>query len=640
MGYIVYFDIAAICVMTVVLLSYGLGKRVGDKQGKIWLVMLGSNFISTVMDILCVWLTEKQIFEARELLYVFNYIFFVTHIITAVAFFVYCRCLVEKMEVKFGGIQLLLAIPLFAVIGTLILQLAKNIVFTIDEQLHYTRMPGITLLYFGYMFYILVGLVYLIRYKKLARKEIRGYCNMFVIICLISVIAQYLNPTIMIEPFGVAVCLLLFYLAMERPEEFIDSELDILNQRALLKTFQGKFQAGERFSSVMLKVHNLKALRQTMGIEAVSEFLKEIAEYLDKDCKHATVYHFSQSMFVLLPDKKATAMDIEHMIHKICKRFDESWGRDDMAARLRIHLAYMKFPNDAATMDIFMSYLQYMRSSSAENQNKVLAASDMNVEKRNRELRIRKILEDALENGGFEVFYQPIFSVEEKRIISAEALIRLKDQSLGYISPEEFIPIAEQSGTILRIGEYVFESVCRFLHEENLKEYGIKYIEINLSVVQCMQHNLVERLLDIMRKYQIDASQINLEITETAAIHSTEVLEANIHKLYEQGIQFSLDDYGSGYSNTDYLFHLPFKLVKIDKMILWEACKNEKAMIALRNTIQMIKELGLEIVVEGVETLENVEYLTAQKCDFLQGYYYSKPIPKQRFLALVQQINQ
>ena len=117
------------------------------------------------------------------------------------------------------------------------------------------------------------------------------------------------------------------------------------------------------------------------------------------------------------------------------------------------------------------------------------------------------------------------------------------------------------------------------------------------------------------------------------------MLENNIKILHKQGIEFSLDDYGSGYSNTDYLFRFPFRIVKIDKTILWEAFKNEKAMIALRNTIRMIKELGLEIVVEGVENQEYVDYLTEEHCDYLQGYFYSKPIPDRDFLELLRREN-
>lgn len=639
MGYIVYFDIAAICVMIIIFLSYGFRKRVMDRQGKFLILMLVSNFVSAITDFLFVWISGHEIWGAKWLLYGVNYLYFVAHIITVAAFFFYCLCLVGQYNKIQRWKRYLWMTPVALSVILFGIQLRIDIIFTIDNHLQYIRMPGIIVIYICYFFYIVAGLVCLIRYKNQVGKEVRIYCDVFAVICIVTFLIQLFNTDIMIETFGVAICILLFSMVLERPEELVIPELGIFNQRALLKTLNNKFQTGERFSCIILKVHNLKVLRETMGVEVVSQLVKQVAEYLDETYDHTKVYQFTQSVFVLLMDKKVSVTEAERMMECISNRFDETWDEDDIVTRLRIHQSYMRCPKDAANMDILMNYLQYMRNSSAENQNTILNAGDMNIEERNRELRIRKILEDSVENQGFEVFYQPIYSTTEERIISAEALIRLKDQSMGYISPEEFIPIAEQSGAILKIGEFVFESVCRFLNEENLKQYGIQFIEINLSVVQCMQNNLVERLIDIMRRYQIEPEQINLEITETAAIHSTEVLEANIHKLYEQGIHFSLDDYGSGYSNTDYLFHFPFKMVKIDKMILWEAFKNEKAMIALKNTIQMIKELGLEVVVEGVETIENVNYLKEQNCDFLQGYYYSKPVPRQRFLALVQQMN-
>lgn len=523
-------------------------------------------------------------------------------------------------------------------IATMIAQAYSAVVFVVDEHLVCHHLGGVFILYAGFVFYEFAGIGYLVRYKRRISYEARVSGYIFVAVCSASVLIQFFYPRLLLETFGISISILFIYLAMEKPEELMDSELKIFNQRAMLKMAEGKFQTGEHFPCVLLKVHNLKVMRQTMGADTVLEMLKQVAQYLKENFEDATIFHFSQSMFVLVLDKKATERDVRLMVEKIRNRFQQTWVEGERDTRLYIHIAYIQCPKEASDLNTFMNYLQYMRSNSGENRGDLLRAADMNIEKRGREMHIRKIIADAVENGGFEVFYQPIYSIGDGKVVSAEALIRLKDQSIGYISPEEFIPIAEQSGAILKIGEFVFESVCRFLHEENLKEYGIRFIEINLSVVQCMQDNLVERLLEIMDQYQIGAEQINLEITETAAAHTTEVLENNIRRLNEEGIRFSLDDYGSGYSNTNYLFHFPFHMVKIDKLILWEACKNEKAMIALKNTIQMIKELGLKVVVEGVETTENVDYLTAQKCDFLQGYYYSKPVPKQRFLELIRQM--
>lgn len=640
MGYIVYFDIAAICILAVILLSNGIRKRLWDLQNKVLVAMIVGNLVLAVTDILSAWLTWLDIPGVRNLLTIVDYSFWIANILIGILFCCYCICLVGRWKQTVFWKRVLLFLPGAVMIAAMIVQLFTDVVFVVDEQLVYHRLGGIFILYGGFVFYGFAGIGYLVRYKRRTSHEARVSCNIFVLVCAASALIQSFYPRMLIETFGISISILLFYLAMEKPEELMDSELKVLNQRAMLKMAESKFQTGEHFPCVMLKVHNLKVMRQTMGADTVLEMLQQVAHYLKENFEDAMIFHFSQSMFVLVLDKKATEQDVKQMIEKIRDRFQQTWVEGERDTRLYIHIAYMQCPGDASDMNTFMNYLQYMRSNSGENRGELLRAADMNIEKRSREMHIRKIVADAMENGGFEVFYQPIYSIGDEKVVSAEALIRLKDQSIGYISPEEFIPIAEQSGAILKIGEFVFESVCKFLHEENLKEYGIRFIEINLSVVQCMQDNLVERLLEIMDKYQIGAEQINLEITETAAAHTTEVLENNIRRLHEEGIHFSLDDYGSGYSNTDYLFHFPFHMVKIDKLILWEACKNEKAMIALRNTIQMIKELGLEVVVEGVETTENVDYLTAQKCDFLQGYYYSKPVPKQRFLELIRQMEQ
>lgn len=230
-------------------------------------------------------------------------------------------------------------------------------------------------------------------------------------------------------------------------------------------------------------------------------------------------------------------------------------------------------------------------------------------------------------------FISRFILLQKKKLIGAEALIRLKDEQGIFISPEDFIPIAEKTGTILRIGEYVFESVCLNLSQIDLAEYGIKKIDINLSVAQCMQEILAEQILKIQSIYQIPSSIINLEITETAAAHTPEILLKNMQDLADAGFELSLDDYGSGYSNMNYMLSLPFKMIKIDKYIVWAAFTDKKAEKALAATIKMIKEIGMTVLAEGVETPEQAQWLTESGCDYLQGFYFSRPIPKKRIFG-------
>ena len=249
---------------------------------------------------------------------------------------------------------------------------------------------------------------------------------------------------------------------------------------------------------------------------------------------------------------------------------------------------------------------------------------------------IDRIIETALTNHKFSVYYQPIYSVKEERFRSAEALLRLHDEKYGFISPDVFIAAAEKSGAIYKIGEFVLEEVCKFIASDKFAKLGLDYIEINISVVQCMQNNMASTVLDIIRKDNVKPEQINLEITETAASFSQKAMMENLIALNEAGVHFSLDDFGTGYSNMKRIASLPLYLVKLDKSFT-DMEGNPRVLIVLENTIQMIKAMNMEIVVEGVETENLVKQFSDLECEYIQGYYYSKPVPQDEFVKFIEE---
>lgn len=635
MEHLVYYDIAAAFVLLTALAAYHLRKYSDNFQSRVYRVMLYALLVVSTSDFLLFW---EEITFGKTGTTVLLYICILGQVVAAVAYLLYILCLTGRVERFIRKEKGWLFVPAWIVIALLVVQLFIPYLFKVETDGSYQRQNGIMLFYLCMIYFYLMGEVFLVRFRKRLSFELLFSTTVFAVVSVFTLVLHIAFPGFRFQFFGMAMCVLLYLISSERPQEYTVPELEIMNRRAFLKEAEERLLGSERFPMLVIKVHNLKVMRQTLGNDSVNEFQKEMAAFFRKLIDNSRIYQFSQSVYVLALDRKKKDIDSSLLIRQILDRFEQPWHSGSVETKFRIHISSIVCPRDAKDLNGLIDYIQYMRSISSENGNVVLKTAEMDIDRPKRELRIRKLLNDAVDHKGFEVFYQPIYSVTENRIISAEALVRLKDQSMGYISPEEFIPIAEKSGMIMQIGEFVFETVCRFIQEKQLTDYGLQYIEINLSVVQCMQENLAERLTEIMKKYRVAPSQINLEITETAAAHS-DMLENNIEILHKQGIEFSLDDYGSGYSNTDYLFRFPFRIVKIDKTILWEAFKNEKAMIALRNTIRMIKELGLEIVVEGVENQEYVDYLTEQHCDYLQGYFYSKPIPDRDFLELLRREN-
>ena len=612
MEHLVYYDIVAAFVLLTALVAYHLRKYSDNFQSRVYRVMLYALLVVSTSDFLLFW---KEITFGKTGTTVLLYICILGQVVAAAAYLLYILCLTGRVERFIRKEKGWLFVPAWIVIALLVVQLFIPYLFKVGTDGSYQRQNGIMLFYLCMIYFYLMGEVFLVRFRKRLSFEVLFSTTVFAVVSVFTLVLHIAFPGFRFQFFGMAMCVLLYLISSERPQEYTVPELEIMNRRAFLKESEERLLGSERFPMLVIKVHNLKVMRQTLGNDSVNEFLKEMVAFFRKLIDNSRIYQFSQSVYVLALDRKKKDIDSSLLIRQILDRFEQPWHSGSVETKFRIHISSIVCPRDANNLNGLIDYIQYMRSLSSENGNVVLKTAEMDIDRPKRELRIRKLLNDAVDHKGFEVFYQPIYSVTENRIVSAEALVRLKDQSMGYISPEEFIPIAEKSGMIMQIGEFVFETVCRFIQE-----------------------NLAERLTEIMKKYHVAPSQINLEITETAAAHS-DMLENNIKILHKQGIEFSLDDYGSGYSNTDYLFRFPFRIVKIDKTILWEAFKNEKAMIALRNTIRMIKELGLEIVVEGVENQEYVDYLTEQHCDYLQGYFYSKPIPDRDFLELLRREN-
>ena len=233
-------------------------------------------------------------------------------------------------------------------------------------------------------------------------------------------------------------------------------------------------------------------------------------------------------------------------------------------------------------------------------------------------------------HNGFHLRYQPIWSVQEGRTVSAEALLRADEGPLAELSPEIYIPIAEKSGLIKDIGLFVFESACRFLCDERVKKGPIQFIELNLSTYQFLYGDLVERFEEIRQRYGVPAKQLNLEITETAgALGRKEVVDA-LERFRNLGYTLSLDDFGTGYSNFVRMIKLQFENIKIDKSILWDLAKDEAGVSILRNLMLFIKNQGSSIVQEGVETKEQLELVKQCGCDYVQGFYFASALTEEQ----------
>ncbi len=527
--------------------------------------------------------------------------------------------------------------PVLVITGLILSSPATKWIFYFNAEYEYTRGKYFTLLYACAVIYLIYGLIYLGIHRKMFRRRYLVSLGIVFAAEIMGVVIQYFYPTALVEMLCMAIGLLFISLMLQRPEERIEVVTGLNKITAYMDDMWHSFNTKKPMRIVMINITNYPAVRELLGYGKCMQVMAGVAKYmmqLDKEKKlNAEMYYLEQGKFrfVIEENRFNQVWDVAGKINQIMK---ENFVINQMAVNMITNVCIADCPDDISDVDTLMAFGDTLQEVPFTGD--IMAASEL-LKRLHYDMMhdMDAIIEAALSNQRFEVYYQPIYSVEDKCFHSAEALIRLKDEKYGFVSPELFILAAEKSGAIHKIGDFVLEQVCAFIASEEYKKLGLSYIEVNLSVVQCMQPKLADHIMNILKRYGVQPEQLNLEITETAASISQQALENNIEDLAEWGLKFSLDDFGTGYSNMQRIVKLPFNIIKLDRTFT-ELYDNPKLGIVLTNTINMIKAMDMKIVVEGVETAEMLKLFSDLRCEYIQGYYFSKPIPREEFVKFIQ----
>ena len=640
MGKSISLDIAALILLVILLISCIFRKMTSGLTNRIFLIVMVTAIAATVFDIAAVTLDNAQS-DNISALYTAHAGYLITHFLSAPMHLLFVISLTDTWHKLRKNIvlQVLLILPLAVVLTAFVVNAGNHLVFSVENG--YTRGPLFVLLYVVTVLYIVFDIAYIIYYRKLFNLSKILTISAVIPIGMAAMVIQMVMPTALVEMFCGAISFLIVSIGIQRPEDYIDSFTQLMKHSAYAHDMKRSFYNDRHAHVIMINISNFRTIQAMIGFDSATHVLKNVADSIrDINRKmrgYADLYYLDNGRFrmVFYDNNMDKVEEIAEILNQELKRETNYNGLD---ISLTPFIVLARCPEEIADFRMLMSFGSDFHIRNHYT-GRVMRASELCdhselVIKNN----IDAIIDRALENKSFQVYYQPIYSISEGRFISAEALIRLIDPEHGFISPETLITAAEQSGTIHKIGEYVFEKVCQFIASDDFDKLGLDYIEVNLSVAQIMNSDLPETLLTIMRRYGISSEKINLEITETAAAYAQRVMMENLEKLSQAGLSFSLDDYGTGYSNIQRVIQLPLKIIKLDKTFVDEN-DNPKMWIVLKNTVKMLKDMNMEIVVEGVETQEMLDAFSKLKCDFIQGYFFSKPIPRKDFVAFISNAN-
>jgi diguanylate cyclase (GGDEF)-like protein len=396
-------------------------------------------------------------------------------------------------------------------------------------------------------------------------------------------------------------------------------------------------RADEGFAVCVLDLDRFKFINDSLGHRAGDELLKHVARRLTSAVRSVdTVARLGGDEFVLIITQTRTQADTERVARNVIEALQASVaiGEHEVHTSASIGIAF--YPGDGTTIETLYAHADaamYCAKQRGGSSVECFAPS-MNLATEDR-VRFEGDLHRALKQQQFELHYQPKFNAATRRIHSAEALIRWRHPERGLIPPDLFIPLAEESGLIVPIGEWVLREACRQARAWQDQGLPSLRVAVNISAVQFRRLDLVDTVRCALTDAGIDAQYLEIELTETAVMSDPEESVEILERLSRMGVIVSVDDFGTGYSSMSYLRRFPIDKLKIDRSFITNVMTSADDAAIVQAIISLAHSLRLTVVAEGVETAEQVAFLQKHGCDQYQGYYFSRPVEAAAFAELL-----
>lgn len=428
----------------------------------------------------------------------------------------------------------------------------------------------------------------------------------------------------------------ILHLAYYDPLTELPNRFRSLEQLSTMITAAGT--SGGHIAVLILDLDHFKKINDSLGHDTGDRLLQQLVRRL-RSCLSAgqLLGRLGGDEFIILHRILPQRDSMPMLIDAVLAQFIEPFTIESREMMLTASIGVAVYPEDGSTASELLrnadSAMFHAKDSGRNTYSYFTRAMNLDVTRR---FSIEEQLHSALDNNEFSLMYQPQVELQHNRVIAAEALLRWHNPLLGQISPDEFIPVAEQSSLIVPIGRFVLTQSLAMLARLQQSQPGFR-MAINLSPLQFRDYSLLETLEQLLAEYRIKAEAVELEITEGVLLSGSSTVRETLQALTAMGISLAMDDFGTGYSSLSYLRSYPFNVLKIDRSFIGGIASNPAEREMINAIVAMSQGLGLKVVAEGVETDAQRGFLRAIGCDYAQGYYFNKPLSKSQLLERLAQ---
>ena len=524
-------------------------------------------------------------------------------------------------------------IPTIILIGIILTNPYTKLLFYFDESNTYLHGPLYMLMYYSAGFHVFVGIILVILWRKiLGLRRILVLIELSIIVTF-GISFQYFNSEVLTTGFGLSLAVLALFIAINNPYVNTDSLTGLYDKTYLEKKIYSLMNKNLPFHVITLNIYNLSHINSVFGGDSGDALLRDIADKLQNVCG-VKVFRISGRHFLIIAE---SLKEYETDLNALKEIFSSATPVQSSNVQIPAIASGILEANKLKTQSNIIEYSEYLESLSTKPANTIdiIEGNDTTLDRFYYTQKVEKYLLHAIDKDLFEVFYQPVYSLKEDKYISLEALSRLRHPELGWISPDLFIQLAEKNKAIEKITDLQFHKVCKFIKDNPELMTHLKTVKMNLSPIDLMRNDCSEHFISIIDEYQIPHSFIQFEITETVATEYNTSLTNAINGFQKEGIGLCLDDFGSGYANFNTVTQIPFSIIKLDRSLLFNVKNDSKAAAFYQSIVSVFHSMGYSIVSEGVETQEENDLLNSWGVDMIQGYFYSKPLSKDKLLKLI-----
>ena len=408
-------------------------------------------------------------------------------------------------------------------------------------------------------------------------------------------------------------------------------------KKDLGKLFSKIHLHNKKLAIILIDLDNFSQIRSILGYEQSEKIVIRFAQYLERITKESSyyVYHtYSNSFMVCIPVVE-TVDEVVHFCRKIQKELKTFYRINEMRFYLTASVGISIYPDCGSTRVLLDNAYKALSDAQKLGFGHISIYEQNELEKQYDDLTLFNAVHEAIERKEFEVYYQPIVRSQDQEVVAAEALVRWKHKEYGFIPPDVFIPMLEKSGFIVELGRFMLSEVLKQQKRWELFKFRPIQISINMSLLEIEAEGFVENISKQLIEHQVDPELIKFEITEGAAMQNETRADEQLQELKKLGVSLSLDDFGTGYTSFGYLKEFPADTLKIDKTMVDNILRREEDQRIVKAMIELGHNLGMKIVVEGIENREMMEMIASFGSDYMQGYYFGKPQPAYEFQEMI-----